>query len=102
MLFSSKTSPMLRCVVPGMVNGVVGIDVGVRISAVAEVTRVVVVEQVVVAGIAIGIDLRRQRLEIIHDRGHAGLGHIGAVRIASAAVDPGGCAVVSETAVAVL
>ena len=70
----------------GIVNGVLdGILVDVGILAVAEVARVVIVQQVVVAGFAMRIDA--EGLQIADDRADAGLRGIGAIAIRSAAVN---------------
>ncbi len=65
--------------------GRVVVDEGVL--AVAEVTRIVVVQQVIVARLAMRIDRPRQAGEIIDDRPHAGLTRIRAVGVGAAAVD---------------
>ena len=63
-----------------------GIGVGVGIVAVAEVSGVVVVQQVIVARLAARIDRPRQRLQIVHDRANAGLRGVRAVGVGAAAV----------------
>ena len=72
---------MWRTEVPGTVNG----EMREGGSTVAVVAGIVVVQDVVVSGVAIGFDRTGQRLEVVHDGGHAGLGQIGAVDIAAAA-----------------
>src|SRR6202030_2861274 len=47
-------------------------DVGVRVSAITVESGIVVVEQVVVAGLAIGFDGSAEGLQIIDDWSHAG------------------------------
>ena len=79
-------------------DGVVGAGVGVGVVAVAEEARIVVVEQVVVAGIAIGLHGMRKRLQVIHDGGNTWLRHVCAVGVGAAAV---GWRAVGAAAVAV-
>ena len=78
---------MLRTEEGGIVNTVLaGLSVRKGIVAVAEIARIVVVEQVVVARLAVRIDRSRQRLEIVHDRSDARLVLIRAFGIGPAAV----------------
>ena len=52
---------MLRCVVPGIVNGVLlGIRIRVGVASIAEVTGIVIVQQVVVARLAVRFDRRSE------------------------------------------
>src|SRR5205823_11914776 len=81
---------------------VVRIVVRVGIGPVTEVARVVIVQEVVVTGIAVWVDWRIQRTEIRDERANTWLRGIRAVTVASAAVDTHGRAVVAEPAVAVL
>ena len=67
-------------------HGVVRIGVGVGVAAVAEVARVIVVQQVVVPWLAARIDRSRKRLQVFHDRRHARLREIRAVGVGAAAV----------------
>src|SRR6185437_9140028 len=64
---------------------VVNEGVGGSVCAIAEVTGIVIVQQVVVAGFAIRIDFARKRLEEAHDRTDAVLRGIRAVGIGAAA-----------------
>ena len=50
------------------------------------IAGVVVVEQVIGVGSAIGLDGRIQRLQIVHDRGNAGLADVTAIAVAAAGV----------------
>ena len=70
-------------------HGVVGVGVGEGVVAVAEVARVVVVQQIVVARFAARIDGGRKRLQVVHDRGDARLGRVRAVGVGAAAVRRG-------------
>ena len=66
---------MLRTFDGGIVNDVVvRVRVGVGVRAVAEIARIVVVEEVVVPGFAIGLDLARARRGSLTDRADARLG----------------------------
>src|SRR5215469_14225731 len=49
-------------------RSVVGITIGVGVAAVAKIAWIVVVEKIVVPGIAIWLDRPRQRLEVVQDR----------------------------------
>jgi hypothetical protein len=49
-------------------RGVVGVCVGVSVASVSEIARVVIVQEVVVTGIAIWVDWRIQRTEIRDER----------------------------------
>ena len=57
-------------------DGVVLVFVGEGIVAIAEVARVVVVQQIVVSGLAAQRNLRFQRLQILRNRRHARLSHV--------------------------
>ena len=77
---------MLRSVDGGMVNGVFcTLLVGVGIRAVTEVAGIVVVQQVVVARLAFGIDFVRQRAQVIQNRKNTRRVGIGTVAVGSAA-----------------
>src|SRR5207253_46859 len=45
----------------------------VSVGAVAKIARIVIVQQVVVARFAVGIDRTRERSQVLKDRAHAGL-----------------------------
>ena len=67
-------------------HGVVGVGVVISIGAVTKVTGIVVVEKVVVPGLAVWVDRMTQRLEEVHDSGNAWLGGVGTIGIRSAAI----------------
>ena len=70
-------------------HGVVRIRVGKRVVAVAEVAGVVVIQQIVVAGFAVGIDRLRQRLEVIHDWTRRQAEYVRAIGVGAAAIGSG-------------
>src|ERR1700694_1543942 len=63
------------------------IDVGVR--AITEIARIVVVQQIVVAFLAVRVDWPRERPQVLADLSYARLGRVGAVAVASATVNSG-------------
>src|SRR5262249_40584792 len=81
---------------------VVRICVLVGIGPVPEVTRVVIVQQIVMTGLAVRTNRPVQRTQVTQDRADAGLRRIGAVAVATAAVNSDGWAIVAVAAVAVL
>src|SRR6266702_2912921 len=66
-------------------DGVLGVGVGIGVGAVAEVAGVVVVEQIIVAGLAVRFDVVGQRTEIAENGGDARGVAVGAIAIAAAA-----------------
>src|SRR5580704_3621783 len=67
-------------------DGVGGVGVQERVFAATEVARVVVVQQVVVAGLAARIHWFRERREVFQNRGDAGLHGVSAIAVRAAAV----------------
>src|SRR5580765_1678061 len=68
-------------------RGVEDVVVGIGVGAIAKVARVVIIEQIVVAGIAVGIDRALERSEIVAQRAGAGRIQVGAVTVRAAACD---------------
>src|SRR6266481_2421165 len=63
--------------------------IGVGVSAIAKISRVVVVQQVIVAFLAVWVDWPRERPQVFADLSYARLLRVGAVAIASTAVNGG-------------
>src|SRR5271167_368679 len=71
-------------------RSVIRIMIRIRIGSVAEVSGVVIVQQVVVSWIAIGLDRWLQGTQILKYRTDAGLCGIRTVAVGTAAINPGG------------
>src|SRR5580693_4073137 len=67
-------------------DGVGGVGIQERVFAATEVAGVVVVQQVVVAGLAARIHWFRERREVFQNRGDAGLRGVSAIAVRAAAV----------------
>src|SRR5258708_2367029 len=63
--------------------------IGVGVSAIAKISRVVVVQQVVVAFLAVRVDWPRERPQVFADLSYARLLRVGAVAISSATANGG-------------
>src|SRR5438445_2679053 len=63
--------------------------IGVSVRAITEIAGIVVVQQVVVAFLAVWVDWPRERPQVFADLSYARLLRVGAVAIASAAVNGG-------------
>jgi len=63
--------------------------IGVSVRAIAEIARIVVVQQVVVAFLAVRVDWPRERPQVFADLPYARLIRVGAVAVTSAAMNGG-------------
>src|ERR1700743_2140093 len=65
--------------------GVIGVGIRECIAAVSEVSGIVVVQQVIVAGLAVRVDRTDQRLKVVDNGSHTRLGGVRAVSVRPAA-----------------